>query len=105
MKITKIQRRLLKFYVQHRTTPPSVTSVLRSFAVPWIILAMLAGASTWYIWAGVPIVAWLFIGACAGAFLRDIGRIQILFRTWPVLHASLDWQRVQDLLSADDKAV
>ena len=104
MKLTKIQRKLLKFYVQHRTTPPSVGSVLRSFAVSWLVLALLAAASTWFIGAGWPAVAWLFIGTCAGAFLRDIGRIQILFRTWPVLHASLDWQRVQELLSADDNA-
>jgi hypothetical protein len=104
MKLTKIQRKLLKFYVQHRTTPPSVASVLRSFAVSWLFLALLAGASTWFIWAGWPAVAWLFIGTCAGAFLRDIGRIQVLFRTWPVVHASLDWQRVQELLSPDDNA-
>jgi hypothetical protein len=103
MKLTKIQRKVLKFYAQHRTTPPRVASVLRSFAVPWLILAMLAGASTWFIWAGWPLVTWLFMGACAGAFLRDIGRIQIFFRTWPVLHASLNWQRVQELLSADEK--
>jgi hypothetical protein len=104
MKLTKIQRKLLKFYLQHRTTPPSVASVLRSFAVPWLMLALLAAASTWFIWAGWPVVAWLIIGTCAGAFLRDIGRIQILFRTWQVTRAALDWQRIQELLSSDDSA-
>jgi hypothetical protein len=104
MKITKIQRRLLKFYLQHRTTPPSIGSVLRSFAVPWLVLALLAGGSTWFIWAGWPAIAWLFIGACAGAVLRDIGRIQLLCRTWPVTQTSLDWQRVQELLASDDNA-
>jgi len=104
MKLTKIQRKLLKFYAQHRTTPPAVGSVLRSLAVPWLVLALLAGASTWFIWAGWPVVAWLFIGVCAGAFLRDIGRIRILFQTWPVTHAALDWQRVQELLSSNDNA-
>src|SRR4030095_480079 len=104
MKITKTQRKLLKFYAQHRTTHPRVVTMLRSFAVAWLVLALLAGASAWFIWAGWPAVAWLFIGVCAGAFLRDIGRIRILFRTWPVLRASLDWQRVHDLLLANDNA-
>lgn len=97
MKLTKSQRKLLKFYMQYRTTPLTLASVLRSFVLSWSLLALIAAASTGFIWAGWPVVAWLYIGACAGAFLRDIGRIRILFRNWDVLHAVLDWERVQEL--------
>jgi len=102
MKLTKIHRKLLKFYTQHQTTPPTVSSVVRAYALPWTLLAAMASASTWFIWAGWPVVAWLLIGVCAGAFLRDIGRIRILFQSWPLLHAVLDWERVQELHASDE---
>jgi hypothetical protein len=76
--------------------------MLRAFAIPWLLLTGAATASTWFIWAGWPVATWLLIGMCAGAFLRDIGRIQVFLRTWPMLHAVIDWQRVQKLLSSDE---
>ena len=103
MKLTRIQRKLLRYYAQHSTKPPTVWSVLRAFAVSWLLLAACAAASTWFIWAGWPVVAWVLIGLCGGAFLRDIGRIQVFLRTWPVLHAIIDWPRVQELLSSELK--
>lgn len=102
MKLTKTQRKLLQFYMQHQTIAPTVPSVLRAFGFSWGVLVLLAAASTWFIRAGWSPVAWVFIGICAGAFLRDVGRIRILFRTWPVIHSVLDWQRVQELLLSDD---
>lgn len=102
MKLTKTHRKLLKFYIQHRTTPPTLSSVLRSFALSWSLLALMGAASTWFIWAGWPVVAWLYIGVCAGAFLRDISRIHLLFRTWPMLHAVLDWERAQELHASNE---
>jgi hypothetical protein len=102
MKLTKNQRTLLKFYARHRTTPPSPSSVFRSIALPWVLLAVLiAIASTVYFWLGMPVAAWLCIGAFAGVVLRDIGRLRLVFRTWPAVHAVLDWERLEELLASD----
>lgn len=76
--------------------------MLRSFAWSWSLLALLAAASTWFIWAGWPVIAWLYIGVFAGVVLRDIGRIRILSHTWPVFHTVLDWERIQQILASDE---
>jgi hypothetical protein len=102
MKLTKTDGKLLTFYMQHRVTPLTLRSVLRSFALSWVVLALMAAATTWFIWAGWPAVAWLCIGICLGAFLRDIGRIRLLFRSWPLLHAILNWERVQELHASSE---
>jgi hypothetical protein len=58
MKPTKNQRSLLKFYARHRTAPPTLSSVLPSFVLPWTIMALLnAVASAWFLWSGLPVIA------------------------------------------------
>ena len=47
---------------------------------------------------------WLIVGLALGAILGDVGRLQVLLRTWPVLHEVIRWERVAELLNSDEKS-
>ena len=103
MKLTRLQFKLLKFYAKYETKPLTLFSIIRPFWILWLLLLLVAGAGRWYMWAGWPAVGWLFIGASIGAFGRDVNRILSLFRTWPVLHEIINWQRLRELLQGNEK--
>lgn len=103
MKLTKHQLKLLKFYERHRTVPLTFTGVMRSYWIPWVLILVLAGISSWFIWAGWPALGWLYIGACLGAIWRDVNHILVFLRTWPAQHEVIKWERVNDLLTSDGK--
>ena len=98
MKPTKYQRKLLRFYAEFENKSLTVGSVLRRFLLSWLLLVVLAGASSFYLWAGWPTFFWLFAGVCAGAWLRDIGRILVTLRTWRIIKEITDWEKVRQLL-------
>lgn len=103
MKLTKLQFKLLKFYAKYQTKPLTLFCIVPPFWIPWLLLLVVAGAGCWYMWAGWPAVGWLFVGASIGAFLRDWNRILSLFRTWPVIHQIIDWQRLAELIQSHEK--
>jgi hypothetical protein len=100
MKPTKRQLLLLKFYAKYETKPLTFFSIVRLFWLYWLLLLIPIGFGYFFIWGGWPEVGWIFIGVSVGAFLRDINRIIALFRTWPVTHQVINWQRVKELLEA-----
>jgi hypothetical protein len=103
MKPTKLQLKVLKFYANYETKPLTLLNILYPFRIQWVLLILIAVAGRWYIWAGWPQASWILIGLSIGAFLRDIARIQILYRTWPVLHEIINWERVKDLMQNNAK--
>ncbi|MEZ5942119.1 MAG: hypothetical protein R3C18_12065 [Planctomycetaceae bacterium] len=70
----------------------------------WLLLAVVAFiVNTQY--AGSPWAVGFWTGACAGAFLRDIGRIQQSYRVWPVVEEITKWDRVEELMRDSDEGV
>ena len=105
MKLSKLQLKLLKFYANYQVTPLTLFCIARSFWILWLFLLAIAGAGYWYMWAGWPALGWLCVGVSIGAFLRDWNRIMSLFRTWPVIHKIIDWQRLGELIRNHEKEV
>jgi hypothetical protein len=103
MRLTKHQLKLLRFCDRYHTSRLTLPAILRAFWLEWLLLAVLAGLCSWFIWAGGPAVGWLYIGACFGAILRDVNRIIALLRTWPTLHEIIRWERVRELLESHEK--
>ena len=105
MKLTKIQLAWLRQYEKFRAGSPTVSGIIRACWLSWLFL--LCGAAFGFLVTnevGSPAVGWLVIGMCAGAFLRDIGRFQVLFRTWPVLREVISWERVRELIQTHESA-
>jgi hypothetical protein len=97
MKPTKSQLQLLKFYAKYETKPLTVFGIVRSFWLAWMLLALAAVLSYSYVTAGWSVAGWLLLGGCAGAFLRDVGRIISFFGTWPVMREIINWKRLTEL--------
>ncbi len=105
MTLTKIQLKLLKNYERYHADSLTVSGIIRTCLLSWLLLLVSAAIGFWATTAvGVPAAGWLVVGMCAGAFLRDIGRFQVLFRTWPVLREVISWERVRELIQTHDKA-
>lgn len=98
MKLTKLQFKILRFYAKFETEPLTLFKIVSVFRLTWLLLLLVPALGWWYIWAGLPALGWVFIGAGIGAFLRDVNRILSLFRTWPVLHQIINWERLRELL-------
>jgi hypothetical protein len=104
MKLTKYQKKTLRFFYSFQTEPPTVVRQLRFnwfaclplliFAVLGWMLVLIPGFEN----AGV-----LLIGVCAGAFFRDIGRFRALVCVWPIYKEIINWQRVSELLESNEK--
>ena len=103
MKLTRVQRRLLKSCQKFHSEQLTIGRVLRSCLLPWSLLLLLAGYGCWQIASGEAF-GWLLVGLGAGAILRDVGRLQIHFRTWPALREVINWEKVAELLNADEKS-
>jgi hypothetical protein len=104
MKPTKIQLKLLRYYERFRAESLTVPDVIRICWRSWLALVVGAIFGYWVATAGMPVIGWLVIGMCGGAFLRDIGRFQVLFRTWPVLREVINWERVRELIQTHENA-
>lgn len=104
MKLTKLQLKTLKFYAKYQTEPLTMLRMVRSFWLMWLLLLIPVGLGCWYLSSDWPGFGWLCIGASAGAFLRDINRILSLSRTWPAIHETINWQRLQELVQSNEKA-
>ena len=65
-------------------------------------MAITATASYALLKSEWPLFAGLYIGICIGAFLRDVSRLRLLFQTWPVMRAALDWDQVEKLLASGE---
>jgi len=103
MKLTKLQLKLLKFYAKYQTEPLTLFKIMRAFRLAWLLLLLPPAFGYYYIRVGLPALGWVFIGTTIGAFLRDVNRILSLFRTWPVVHEIINWERLRELLQNNEK--
>jgi len=103
MKLTKLQLKLLKFYAKYQTEPHTLFKIMCAFWLAWLLLLIPPIFGWFYIRVGLPALGWVFIGASIGAFLRDVNRILSLFRTWPMLHEIINWERLVEMLQDNAK--
>lgn len=103
MKPTKRQMQLLRFYARYETKPLTLFCIARAFWLAWLSLLLPIAGGCWLIWGGLSGFGWLFIGISTGAFLRDIGRILSLSRTWAVMHEIISWERLRELIQSYEK--
>jgi len=104
MNVTKFQLKLLKFYSKYQTEPLTLFKIMRPFWSTWLLLLIVPIFGCYYIRIGLPSVGWFFIGGTIGAFLRDVNRILSLFRTWPMLHKIINWERLMELLKDNEES-
>jgi hypothetical protein len=97
MKLTRVQRKLLKVYERFNGESVTLSGILRLCFPSWPLLTLGVGYGYWMVSSGITL-GWLVVGLCAGAMLRDVGRFQILLRTWPAVREIISWERVADLL-------
>src|SRR5438309_12872 len=104
MNLSKIQIKLLRQYERFHTESVTISGILRACCVPWLALLAAAVFSYWILSAiGIPSPFSLLPACiCLGAWLRDIGRAQVLVRTWPVMQEVINWERVRQLVQTDD---
>jgi hypothetical protein len=104
MKLTKIQLKLLKVYARYHSESLTVGGMARVCWRSWLVLLLLAALASWLnFWGGWTGGGWVCIGMCFGAILRDVGRFQVLLRTWPALHEVISWERVSELIESNEK--
>lgn len=104
MKLTKIQIKTLQFLELFNSKPVSIGRQMRFnwFTWPPLLVIALLGLAAFFTQSS-ECAGCLLIGLAAGAFLRDIGRFRVLVRIWPVYQEIINWQRVKELLEADEK--
>ena len=91
---TKYQQKVLKFYARCRDSRPLYEG-FRASVPQWILLGLVSTFAFWFFtWGGWPSVAWVYLGAFIGVFLRDIRAVLVFQRNWPVLLEIINWDRL-----------
>ena len=104
LSLTAKQRATLRAYREFRTAPPTTFRLLgRAALVELLRAAVLGGLAGVLYHVGFPLLAAAVAGVAVGAFLRDLGQFMDSAEVWPVIVAVTDWQRVDDVLAADDR--
>jgi hypothetical protein len=103
MKLTRAQFTLLQIYSRQQATGWKLANVLRVHWWRWLLLGIWAIAGSWYLSKLSPWAAGLVAGLGAGAFLRDIGHLQVAFHVWPLTREIIHWQRVSELIESHEK--
>jgi hypothetical protein len=101
--LTRAEHRFLRYYRDHRERTPTLADFfsrsLRILAV-WIPCAVLA------VWACSELqsyeTAYLAVGMFLGAYLANFGRFMWAKQVWPIAVEITHWQRVEELLLADE---
>src|SRR5262249_26951785 len=99
MELTRPQRRMLRFYREHRDKPPTIGGFVRHGARVLVVWGGWAAAVGIY-FSSVresPALAYLFVGMFTGAALREFRGYVYTVQVWPALAAIVDWQRVEEL--------
>jgi hypothetical protein len=105
-RLTRRERRMLRFYREHRGRHLATFSLAFRNAPQWT--AFVGIVALIYFLARLPhgpgpTGAWvlaLLLGVfLAGAIVRDFGYARRLSQTWPLLSRILDWDEIDNLLS------
>jgi hypothetical protein len=103
MKLTKIQLKTLQFFYRFRDETPTIGRWLSFNWFAWLPLLAIGLFGVLLTFVSGVVFGWLVIGIAAGAFCRDIGRARSMKQVWPIYREITNWQRVTELLEADNK--
>jgi hypothetical protein len=100
MQLTGPQLRTLRWYLDHRHSPPTFGGFLRRFArvlVLWVAVGVVLSLVA--IQIGWPELAYLFAGLVLGAILREARLHVSATQIWPAIAAAIDWERTERLVA------
>ncbi len=102
MQLTPAQRRVVRFYRDHRDAPPTLGEFFRRGAKWLLFQVVYAAVAGYYFWSiGVTWLGTLMVGLVVGAMLREFRTWLWTMRVWPVDVALTDWKRVDELGEED----
>lgn len=101
--LTAHEQQMLKFYLQYRSTCPTLVSLVIRYLPSWGMMActfaILLGVV--FLMSGavmtVPILVFV-TGVWSGAILRDFGQCRRVARFWPLHQRILNWPVVENFL-------
>ena len=105
MRLTKLQRSHLEFSRRYRNEPLILGTLLWAMKFKYLAGALYFGASavlTYAIWGVFPPI--LLAVSFVTLLLRDFGVFLRTVQIWPVQQQVIDWEKVDQLLAADDTA-
>jgi len=100
MKPTEFQQTVLQIYWSYHTGGWRLGPFLRVNWWRWLLLMILAVVAGWFVFEFDSSGAGIVFGLCAGAFIRDLGRLIQSYRVWPVFEEVTNWQRVEELIQS-----
>lgn len=69
----------------------------------WLVMLLLALLVHFLFASVTPYLAWIGMGVCIGAMLRELGHIRHIIRIWPVSNEITSWEKVSELIEAHDR--
>ncbi len=105
MRLTKLQRRNLEFSRRYRDAPLTLGALLSAMKFRYLVGVAYFGGSavlTFFIWGVFPPI---LLSVCfLTLLLRDLGNFLRTVQLWPLQQQIIDWEKVDQLLAADDGA-
>jgi hypothetical protein len=101
---TKRQRKIIKFFYDHRNSQPVFSKLLPKL-VPFYFMYAFAAIVAYVLIADImPEVCWFSIGMLAGSAIRQTKMVRVMVRDWRVYDELLDWDKVSHLAMAEGLA-
>lgn len=98
----KLQRQILKLYLDYRASPPTVFNLfarnLWRYLLTVVLFCLLAALSYAI---QLPGLATFTLGLLIGALLRDLAAFIRFTKTWPITASVLDWEKIHTLLETE----
>jgi hypothetical protein len=104
MKLTKSQLKFLRAWLLFHHSGFTFGHWFRLNWKVLLIIAVLLVCSA-FVAAAIPLVGGICFGFYLGTASRDITYFRIARRRWPVVLDVVNWERVQQLVDANDKSV
>ncbi len=99
MKLRKFQLKTLQYYSDHRDQDLTFFGwVLRCWKCYIFAALYIAFLISTDLTLGVTTASYIFYGAIAGLFFRDVATYYRLRQNWPMLRKVLDWEEIDKLL-------
>jgi hypothetical protein len=104
MKISKSQLKRLKVSRELHGKNVSASGLfVRNWKHYLFLVGIIAAASYVFFTAITPGYTMLFLGALAGAILRDLGWFRITAQFWPVSEVITDWEKVDEIINENEE--
>jgi hypothetical protein len=98
MRLTAPQIRMVRFYLDHKNSPPTLGQFFRRAAKMLILWIAFCAAGCYLVYlVGQPYWGLLLVGLFVGAAVREYRHFHYTIQVWPALTEVLDWKKVEEL--------